>query len=76
MADYTLDVSGLNCPMPLLKTKKTLEDVPAGETLEIITTDPGAPADLESFCQQTGHELVESSSEDSVYRIVIRRRAA
>ena len=59
MADKTLDAKGLNCPLPILKTKKMLNEVPAGGTLEVIATDPGSVADMASFCRTTGNELVE-----------------
>lgn len=76
MADVTLDVKGLNCPLPILKARKALKEVPAGGTLEILSTDPGSVADFEAFCRQTGNELVESATEDSVYRFLIKRPAA
>lgn len=76
MADHTLDTKGLNCPLPILKARKALQDVAAGETLEILSTDPGSVADFEAFCRQTGNELLESSNDDSVFRFVIRRPAA
>jgi tRNA 2-thiouridine synthesizing protein A len=76
MADHTLDAKGLNCPLPILKARKALKDVAAGETLEILSTDPGSVADFQAFCRQTGNELLESSNEDSVYRFLIRRPAA
>lgn len=76
MADHTLDATGLNCPLPILKARKALKDVAAGETLEILSTDPGSVADFEAFCRQTGNQLLESSSEDSVFRFLIRRPAA
>jgi tRNA 2-thiouridine synthesizing protein A len=76
MADHTLDAKGLNCPLPILKARKALKDVSAGETLEILSTDPGSVADFQAFCRQTGNELLESSNEDSVYRFLIRRPAA
>jgi tRNA 2-thiouridine synthesizing protein A len=76
MADHTLDAKGLNCPLPILKARKALKDVAAGETLEILSTDPGSVADFQAFCRQTGNELVESSTEDSVYRFVIKRPVA
>ncbi len=59
MADKTLDAKGLNCPLPILKTKKMLNDVPQGGTLEVLATDPGSVADMASFCRTTGNELVE-----------------
>ena len=72
MADHTLDAKGLNCPLPILKARKALKDVPAGETLEILSTDPGSVADFQAFCRQTGHELLESSSDDTVFRFLIK----
>jgi tRNA 2-thiouridine synthesizing protein A len=76
MADHVLDTKGLNCPLPILKARKALKDVGAGETLEILSTDPGSVADFQAFCRQTGNELIESSNDDSVFRFVIRRPAA
>jgi tRNA 2-thiouridine synthesizing protein A len=76
MADHTLDAKGLNCPLPILKARKALKEVPAGGTLEILATDPGSVADFEAFCRQTGNELVEHSEEDSVYRFLIKHTAA
>ncbi len=75
MADHFLDTKGMNCPIPILKAKKALNDVPAGEVLEIHATDPGAVADFEAFCRQTGNELVEWSEENAVYRFQIKRAA-
>ena len=76
MADHTLDAKGLNCPLPILKARKALKEVPAGGTLEILATDPGAVADFQAFCRQTGNELVEHSEENSIYRFVIKHTAA
>jgi len=76
MADHTLDAKGLNCPLPILKARKALKDVAAGETLEILSTDPGSVADFQAFCRQTGNELLESSTDESVYRFLIKRPAA
>ncbi len=73
MADQTLDAKGLNCPLPILKAKKTLKTMSAGATLEILATDPGSVADFQAFCRTTGNELVEHSVEDKVYRFLIRR---
>jgi tRNA 2-thiouridine synthesizing protein A len=76
MADHTLDAKGLNCPLPILKARKALKDVPPGEILEVLSTDPGSIADFQAFCRQTGNELMESTTEDSVYRFLIKRSAA
>ena len=75
MADHTLDAKGLNCPLPILKAKKALKEVPAGGTLEILATDPGSVADFQAFCRQTGNELVEHSEDGGVYRFLIKHAA-
>jgi len=75
MADQLLDAKGLNCPLPILKAKKALKDVPAGGTLEILATDPGSVADFQAFCRTTGNELVESGEEGGVYRFILRKTA-
>ena len=76
MADHTLDANGLHCPLPILKASKALEAVPAGGTFEVFATNPGALADFEAFCRQTGNELLQHSQDDSVYRFPIKRPAA
>jgi len=76
MADHTLDAKGLNCPLPILKARKALKEVPAGGTLEILSTDPGSVADFAAFCRQTGNELLEESVDDSVYRFLIKHTAS
>ena len=72
MADHTLDAKGLNCPLPILKARKALKEVPADGILEILATDPGAGADFEAFCRQTGNELIEHSVNDDIYRFLIK----
>ncbi len=73
MADQTLDAKGLNCPLPILKTKKALNNVAADETLEVLSTDPGSVADFEAFCRTTGNELLEQTQNDDVYRFLIKK---
>jgi tRNA 2-thiouridine synthesizing protein A len=75
MADQTLDAKGLNCPLPILKAKKALTPMPAGSTLEVLATDPGAVKDFAAFSRTTGHELIEQSVDGNVYRFVLRRKA-
>lgn len=75
MADHTLDAKGLNCPLPILKARKALKEVPDGGTLEIIATDPGSVADFQAFCRQTGNELVESSEDGDIFRFLIKKTA-
>ncbi len=73
MAEHVLNAEGLNCPLPILKAKKALKSVPQGEILVVTSTDPGSVADFAAFCNQTGNELVSSSSEGNVYRFEIKR---
>ncbi|MGB5164535.1 MAG: sulfurtransferase TusA family protein [Woeseiaceae bacterium] len=75
MADHTLDAKGLNCPLPILKARKALKEVPDGGTLEIIATDPGSVADFQAFCRQTGNELLETSEDGDIYRFLIKKTA-
>ena len=75
MADHTLDAKGLNCPLPILKARKALKEVPDGGTLEIIATDPGSVADFQAFCRQTGNELLESSEDGDIFRFLIKKTA-
>ena len=73
MADQTLDAKGLNCPLPILRAKKALQALAPGGTLEVLATDPGAVKDFQAFCRTTGNELVESTTEGTVFRFVLRR---
>ncbi len=75
MADQVLDAKGLNCPLPIIKTKKVLKDMAPGTTLEVLSTDPGSVADFAAFCRTTGNEIVEQSQDGTVYRFIIRRAA-
>jgi len=65
--DQELDTSGLNCPMPIMRTKKALKDMQSGQVLRVIATDPGTAKDMEAFAKQTGSELLESGSEGNSY---------
>lgn len=69
-----LDTRGLNCPLPILKAKKTLAEMASGETLKVIATDPGSMRDFQAFAKQTGNELVEQSASGDEFTIVMRRR--
>ncbi len=72
MADQVLDAKGLNCPLPILRAKKELKELPTGGTLEILATDPGAVKDFEAFCRTTGNEMVSSAQDGNIYKFVIR----
>ncbi len=73
MNTVILDAKGLKCPLPVLRAKKALRDVPAGATLRVLATDPGALADFMSFCQTTGNVLVDWTEEDGVVTLDIRK---
>lgn len=74
MSETLLDAKGLNCPLPILKAKRTLSGLPAGAALRVLATDPVALRDFPAFCRQTGHELVESAEpEAGVYAFLIRK---
>jgi tRNA 2-thiouridine synthesizing protein A len=73
MADQTLDTKGLNCPLPILKTKKALNGMAADTTIEVLSTDPGSVADFEAFCRTTGNPLLEQSQDDNIYRFLIQK---
>lgn len=72
--DKELDARGLNCPLPILRTKKFLQDMGAGQTLRIVSTDPGSVKDFQAFAKQTGNELLESSEATGVYAFLIKKK--
>ena len=72
---HLLDVKGLACPLPVLRAKKAMRDVPPGEILEVLATDPGAVKDFEAFCEATKHTLVGCSEESGVYAFQIRKKS-
>lgn len=71
--DRELDASGLNCPLPILRAKKTLGDMQPGQTLLIISTDPGSVKDFEAFSKQTGNPLLSSADEGNRFTFVMRK---
>ena len=73
MVDHIVDAQGLNCPLPVLRAKKGLRQVPVEGTLQVLATDPGAVADFVAFCETTGNELLDSSEQDGVYSFLIKR---
>lgn len=74
MADKSIDTKGTNCPIPILKAKKAIAEVPPGGTLEILATDPGAVPDFQAFCRKVGHEMIEHDESGGVYRFLIKRK--
>jgi tRNA 2-thiouridine synthesizing protein A len=72
--DKELDARGLNCPLPILRTKKSLSDMASGQILKILATDPGAVRDFQAFSKQTGNELLEHAQADGVYTFFMRKK--
>jgi len=73
-ASKDLDTRGLNCPLPILKAKKALADMVSGETLRVLSTDPGSTRDFQAFARQTGNELVSQLQNGDEFVHVLRRR--
>jgi tRNA 2-thiouridine synthesizing protein A len=71
--DQELDASGLNCPLPILRAKKAISGLSAGQVLRIVATDPGSVKDFEAFCKQTGNELLESGEEGGKFVFMIKK---
>ncbi len=70
----TLDLKGLSCPLPIVKTAMAIKGLQSGELLEALATDPGSVPDFAAWCRSTGNELVEQTTDDGVFRFVIRKR--
>ena len=73
-ADRELDARGLNCPLPILKAKKALNDMQSGQTLRVVSTDAGSVRDFQAFAKQTGNELVEQVNVGGDFIHLMRRR--
>lgn len=69
-----LDVCGLKCPMPILRTKKMLAEMLTGEVLEVRATDPAARDDFAAFARQTGHVLLDIRDEEGVIVLYLQRK--
>jgi tRNA 2-thiouridine synthesizing protein A len=72
--DKEVDARGLNCPLPILRAKKALNDMQSGQILKIVATDPGAVKDFQAFCKQTGNELVSQSQAEREYSFFLKRK--
>lgn len=69
----TLDVRGLSCPLPIVRTAQAMRGLGPGELVEVLATDPGSVADFEAWCRSSGNALVERSEEGGVYRFLVRK---
>lgn len=72
--DKELDARGLNCPLPILRTKKALTDMTTGQVLKIMATDPGSVKDFQAFAKQTGNELVSQQTVGGDHFSILKRR--
>jgi tRNA 2-thiouridine synthesizing protein A len=72
--DRELDVQGLNCPLPILRTKKALSEMSSGQVLHVQATDPGAVRDFQAFAKQTGNQLLEFSDTGPVFEFYFKRK--
>ena len=73
--EQLLDAKGLNCPMPLLKAKKALNELAPAALLRVLATDPGSVRDFEVFSQQSGNELLESRQDGDTYTYLLRKKS-
>jgi tRNA 2-thiouridine synthesizing protein A len=72
--DKELDAKGLSCPLPVLRTKKALNELASGQVLKILATDPGSVNDMQAFSRQTGHALLSSSEEDGAFIFYLKKK--
>jgi len=70
----TLDVKGLACPLPIVKTAQAVKPMESGEVIEVLATDPGAVPDFNAWCRTTGNRLVEQTEEGGVFRFLVQKR--
>ena len=73
MPEKLLDTKGLRCPLPVLRARRAMKDMEAGEIIEIHATDPGSVQDFQAFCETTGHELIDSRADGEVFIFEIRK---
>jgi len=72
--DKELDARGLNCPLPILRAKKALNDMQSGQVLKIVATDPGSVKDFQAFAKQTGNDLLQQAEAEKEYVFFLKRR--
>ena len=72
--DQELDTRGLSCPLPILKTKKSLNELASGQVLKIVATDPGSVKDMQAFSKQTGHALLSSEEQNKTFIFFMKKK--
>jgi tRNA 2-thiouridine synthesizing protein A len=73
-ADKEIDTRGLNCPLPILRTKKALADITSGQVLKVVATDPGSVKDFETFSKQTGHALLSHAEANGEFTFFMKKK--
>ena len=73
-ADKEIDTRGLNCPLPILRTKKALGDVQSGQVLKVVATDPGSVKDFQTFARQTGHTLLSHAEANGEFTFFMKKK--
>ncbi len=72
--DKELDARGLSCPLPILKTKKSLNGLTSGQVLKVVATDPGSVKDMQAFANQTGNPLLSSTEENKSFVFYLKKK--
>jgi tRNA 2-thiouridine synthesizing protein A len=72
--DKELDARGLNCPLPILRTKKALSDLQPGQVLKVLATDPGSVKDFQTFARQTGHQLLSHDETNREFTFFMKKK--
>ncbi len=72
--DKELDARGLSCPLPILKTKKSLNELTSGQVLKVVATDPGSIKDMQAFASQTGNPLLSTTEENKTYVFYLKKK--
>ena len=72
--DKELDARGLNCPLPILRARKALNEMASGQVLRIVATDPGSVKDFESFARQTGNSLLSQSGDGKEFTFLFKKK--
>jgi tRNA 2-thiouridine synthesizing protein A len=73
VAETVLDTRGLSCPLPVLRARKAMQRLASGALLRVLATDPGTIKDFEAFCRASGHQLVESRTQDDEFHFLLRK---
>ncbi|XEC96066.1 sulfurtransferase TusA family protein [Paenibacillus tarimensis] len=71
--DKFVDAKGMACPLPIVRTKKAIDELESGQILEVHATDKGAKADMTAWAKSTGHELLDVKEEDGIFKFIFKK---